>query len=109
MPAARANAAPVDCEAARCTVQATIDAECSCADAKNHGRYTSCVAHVVNRLASEGTIPKKCRNKINGCAIRSTCGKKEGSVAAWKIRRSTTCRTRRSRPSSASDRPVRGP
>ena len=80
MPGGQANAAPVDCEAARCAIQATIDAECSCADAKNHGRYTSCVARVVNRSAREGLIPRKCRNKINGCFIRSTCGKKEGSV-----------------------------
>ena len=81
VPAGQAYAAPVDCEAARCTVQATIDAECPCAEAKNHGRHTSCVARVVNRLAREGTIPKKCRNTINGCAIRSTCGKKDGTVA----------------------------
>ncbi|MEO6028809.1 MAG: hypothetical protein ABIR79_18240, partial [Candidatus Binatia bacterium] len=81
VPAERAGAQPVDCEAARCTIQAAIDAECSCADAKNHGRYTSCVARVVNRSAREGLVPKKCRNKINGCAIRSTCGKREGSVS----------------------------
>lgn len=81
MTVGHANAQPVDCEAARCTVQATIDAECPCALAKNHGRHTSCVARVVNRLAREGTLPKKCRNKVNACAIRSTCGKKAGSVA----------------------------
>ena len=39
-PASRADAEPVDCEAARCTIQSTIDTECSCADAENHGRYT---------------------------------------------------------------------
>jgi hypothetical protein len=77
----RADAASEDCEAARCTIQAAIDAECPCAEAKNHGRYTSCVARVVNRAAREGTIPRSCRNKINGCAIRSTCGKKSGTVA----------------------------
>ena len=74
VPASRASAQPVDCEAARCTIQAEIDAECSCADAKNHGRYTACVARIVNKAAREGTIPKKCRNSINGCFIRSTCG-----------------------------------
>ena len=81
LPVTRANAQPVDCEAARCTIQAAIDAECPCAEAKNHGRYTSCVARVVNRAAREGTIPKKCRNKINGCFIRSTCGKSAEHVA----------------------------
>ncbi len=80
-PTGRANAEPVDCEAARCTVQASIDDECPCADAKNHGRYTACVARVVNRLAREGSIPKRCQNKINGCAIRSTCGKRDGAVS----------------------------
>src|SRR5690349_8783366 len=80
IPSTPSSAQPVDCEAARCTVQAEIDDACPCADAKNHGRYTSCVARVVNRLAREGTIPKKCRNQINGCAIRSTCGKREGVV-----------------------------
>ena len=79
-PTGRALAEPVDCEGARCAIQADIDAECPCADAKNHGRYTACVARVVNRAAREGTIPKKCRNKINGCFIRSTCGKREGVV-----------------------------
>ncbi len=81
LPAVRANAAPVDCEAARCTVQAAIDEECPCAEAKNHSRYTACVSRIVNRLAREGTLPKKCRSKIEGCAIRSTCGKRDGTVA----------------------------
>ena len=80
MPAARASAEPVDCEADRCLIQATIDAECSCALARNHGSYTTCVARVVNAAAHDGTISKRCRGKINGCFIRSTCGKKEGSV-----------------------------
>ncbi|MCC6850456.1 MAG: hypothetical protein IT294_18355 [Deltaproteobacteria bacterium] len=81
LPAARADAAPVDCEAARCAVQATIDAECPCIGAKNHSRYTACVSRVVNRLAREGALPKKCRSKIEGCAIRSVCGKRDGTVA----------------------------
>ncbi len=82
LPAARAaNAEPVDCEAARCTVQASIDEECPCAEAKNHGRYTACVTRIVNRLVREGSVPKKCRTKIEGCAIRSTCGKRDGSVS----------------------------
>ncbi len=80
MPTARASAEPVDCEADRCLIQATIDAECSCALARNHGSYTTCVARVVNAAAHDGTISRRCRGKINGCFIRSTCGKKEGSV-----------------------------
>ncbi|MCC6767165.1 MAG: hypothetical protein IT293_21140 [Deltaproteobacteria bacterium] len=81
LPVVRAEAAPVDCEAARCVVQATIDAECPCVEAKNHSRYTACVSRVVNRLAREGALPKKCRSKIEGCAIRSVCGKRDGTVA----------------------------
>ena len=76
-----AKAQPVDCEAARCAIQAQIDAECPCAEAKNHGRYTACVTRVVNAAVREGIVPKKCRNKINGCAIRSTCGKRDGFVS----------------------------
>src|SRR2546428_10054687 len=81
LPAARANAEPVDCEAERCLIQATIDSECPCAEAKNHGRYTTCVARVVNAAAHDGTISRRCRGKINGCFIRSTCGKRDGAVA----------------------------
>ncbi len=94
VPAVRANAEPVDCEAARCTIQATIDAECPCAEAKNHGRYTSCVGKVVNRLVREKAIPKKCRSKIEGCAIRSTCGKRDGTVACQLPGSSVTSRCR---------------
>ena len=81
IPAGHVSAQPVDCEAARCSVQAEIDAECPCDEAKNHGRYTSCVSRVVNRLARAGTLPKKCRNQIRGCYIRSTCGKRDGTVS----------------------------
>jgi hypothetical protein len=41
----------------------------------NHGRYVSCVAHVVNGLAKDGTIPNNCRGKVKRCAARSICGK----------------------------------
>jgi hypothetical protein len=68
-------AAPVDCEPARCAVQAAIDQECQCDAATNHGRYVSCVAHVVKRLASDESIPVNCKGKIKRCAARSTCGK----------------------------------
>ncbi len=71
--------AGVDCEPARCAVQAAIDAECPCTAASNHGRHVSCVAHVVKRLAADGTIPTNCKGKIKRCAARSICGK-EGFV-----------------------------
>ena len=72
-----------DCEAARCAVQAAIDANCSCQTMNgrnNHGRYVSCVAHEVKRLSDEGAIPVECKGKVKRCAARSTCGKKEGFV-----------------------------
>ena len=65
----------VDCEPARCAVQAAIAAECSCPEASNHGRYVSCVAHVVKRLAANEPIPITCKGKVTRCAARSTCGK----------------------------------
>jgi hypothetical protein len=68
-----------DCEPARCAVQAALDAECPCSVAGNHGRHVSCVAHVVKRLAADGTIPRNCKGKITRCAARSICGK-EGFV-----------------------------
>src|SRR5262245_15686924 len=68
-------AVKVDCEPARCATQTAIAAECPCAEQTNHGRYVSCVAHVVRRLAGEGTIPINCKGKVTRCAAKSTCGK----------------------------------
>jgi hypothetical protein len=43
--------AKTDCEPARCAAQAAIIAQCpSCDDASNHGRFVSCMAHVVKSL-----------------------------------------------------------
>jgi len=68
---ARANQS--DCEPARCAVQDAIN-QCPC-DGKNHGQYVSCVAHVRNQLAKDGTIPKNCKGAVQRCAAHSTCGK----------------------------------
>jgi hypothetical protein len=73
--AAPARSARVDCEPARCAVQAAIAAECPCTESSNHGRYVSCVAHVVKRLSSERVVPVNCKGKVTRCAARSTCGK----------------------------------
>jgi hypothetical protein len=73
--------AKVDCEPARCAVQATVDQECPClgvptgTTAANHGQHVSCVAHAVNKLAKSGTIPKNCKGKVTKCAAKSICGK----------------------------------
>jgi hypothetical protein len=74
-----ARAAAPDCEPARCAVQVRVATECPCESATNHGRYVSCVAHIVNQLAHDGTIPTNCKGKVTRCAARSTCGK-EGFV-----------------------------
>jgi hypothetical protein len=67
--------AQTDCEAARCAVQTAIDQQCPCSTATNHGRHVSCVAHVVNQLAKDMTVPTNCKGKITRCAARSICGK----------------------------------
>src|SRR5262249_57130076 len=65
-----------DCEPARCAAQAAIIAQCpSCDDASNHGRFVSCVAHVVKTLVDDGTVPGNCKGAVVRCAARSTCGK----------------------------------
>lgn len=74
------GAEPLDCQAARCAIEAEIDAECPCAEARNHGRYLACVVRTVNRAVREKRVPTACRNKINGCFIRSLCGKREATV-----------------------------
>ena len=68
-------AARPDCEPARCAVQLAIAAECTCETATNHGRYVSCVAHVVKRFSDQGLIPTNCKGKVTRCAAHSTCGK----------------------------------
>jgi hypothetical protein len=69
------RAATPDCEPARCAVQSRVATECPCESATNHGRYVSCVAHIVNQLAHDGTIPTNCKGKVTRCAAKSTCGK----------------------------------
>ena len=62
-----AQAERPDCEAERCAAQAAISQDCpACSEASNHGRYVSCVAHVVKRTVSPG-----CRGKAIRCAARS--------------------------------------
>jgi hypothetical protein len=70
-----ANAVRPDCEPARCAVQSAIARDCSCEGSTNHGRYVSCVAHVVKRLSHDGLVPTNCKGKVTRCAARSICGK----------------------------------
>jgi hypothetical protein len=70
-----AIAQTVDCEAARCAVQAALDQSCSCDASTNHGRYVSCVARTLQQLWRAGAIPTRCRGRAVSCAARSTCGR----------------------------------
>src|SRR5262249_33594601 len=65
-------------------VRADAAATCDCATASTHGKYVSCVAHVVNDAVGSGNLRAACRSQITHCASRSTCGK-PGAV--------TCCRT----------------
>ena len=72
---------PKTCEDFRCEFQQRIDAECPCDGSGssgkfNHGRYVSCVAHVVKDLVDEG-LPTNCKGKLKRCAARSVCGKQD--------------------------------
>src|SRR5438046_10683896 len=85
IPATWTSAQQLDCEAARCSLQSSIDSCCS--NAKNHGQFVSCVAHAVNAAARDGSIPTNCKGKVTSCAARSTCGN-DGIVTG-----ATTCAT----------------
>jgi hypothetical protein len=64
------------CEEFRCQFQQRLETECPCTGQSNHGRYVSCVAHIVNDLVAEG-LPTNCKGKLKRCAARSVCGKQE--------------------------------
>lgn len=68
------------CEDYRCSFQARLEADCPCTGMGNHGRYVSCVAHVINDLVKEG-LPTKCKGQLKRCAARSTCGKEAQGFA----------------------------
>jgi hypothetical protein len=61
------------CEAERCAVQATIDAQCPCGAARDAAAYRRCAARAVVGVATA------CRPHVLGCLAASTCGR-EGSV-----------------------------
>lgn len=83
--------AQVDCEAARCSVQAAIDTRCPCAAAATHGAHVRCVAQAVRELAADATIPVGCKGPIKRCAARSTCGRRAGTVVCEDPVVSGTC------------------
>ncbi len=74
IPVVSARAQTDSCEAARCAMQARL-AACDCTTADNHGRYVSCITHVIRQLVGEGLVPVNCKGKLVRCAARSVCGK----------------------------------
>jgi hypothetical protein len=85
---AQAQDTALTCEDARCLFQQQVDAECSCSEAANHGRYVKCVGKIIRQLTSEHPEFKNCRGKLVRCAARSTCGK-EGFVTCTKVKLGT--------------------
>jgi hypothetical protein len=67
---------PQSCEDYRCQFQQMIEQSCPCTGNSNHGRYVSCVAHVINDLVDQG-LPTNCKGKLKRCAARSVCGKQD--------------------------------
>src|SRR6185436_16745263 len=83
--------------AALAALRATVESECDCAGASNHGRYVSCVARMANKAVRTGDLRAPCRQKFLECAGNSTCGR-PGSVACCRTdaRGNTRCSIKRS-------------
>jgi len=79
------------CEEARCLFQQMLTTECPCSEATNHGQHVSCVAHVVNELAKNESIPQNCTGKLKRCAARSVCGKQERGFVTCQFVEYGTC------------------
>jgi len=71
---ANAQATELTCDEWRCEFQDRVEARCPCSEQTNHGRYVSCVAHVVKELVADG-LPTRCKGKLKRCAAKSVCGK----------------------------------
>src|SRR5256712_6205031 len=56
-------------------VRAMATEQCDCDGASNHGKYVSCVAHVVNEAVGDGLLRAECSDAVVGCAAASTCGR----------------------------------
>lgn len=65
--------------AAIATVLATVDRACPCDSAKNEHTYRACIAAIVKRAASDGTLPSQCKRTARETLAVSTCGR-EGAV-----------------------------
>ncbi|HEY2773121.1 MAG TPA: hypothetical protein VGK20_03610 [Candidatus Binatia bacterium] len=81
---------PPTCEDFRCQFQSDVDTECPCNQMDNHGRYVSCVAHIVKKLVDQG-MPKNCKGKLVRCAARSVCGMQDQGFSTCTINTYGTC------------------
>ncbi|MFN2427259.1 MAG: hypothetical protein ABR587_12520 [Candidatus Binatia bacterium] len=93
------------CEDFRCQFQAAIEAECPCDGQSNHGRYVSCVAHIVKGLEAQG-LPRNCKGKLKRCAAKSVCGKQERGFATCTTFEYGTCVANESLPSTCDTDPT---
>ena len=89
---ALAQEEPLTCEDYRCQFQTQIEEECRCSENGNHGRYVSCVAHVVKDLVDQG-LPTNCTGKLKRCAARSVCGKQDRGFHTCTTFEYSTCDT----------------
>ena len=61
--------------AATAAVEASIEAQCDCHGARNHGTYVHCAKQVAKAAVKAGTLSVACKNAVVSCAGRSVCGK----------------------------------
>ena len=87
---ARAQETALTCEDYRCQFQQRLLDECNCSSAGNHGRYVSCVAHLIKSLVDEG-MPVNCKGKLQRCAARSVCGKQDRGFQTCTTFEYSTC------------------
>ncbi len=68
---------PAQCPdaAAAAAIEASIEAQCHCHEATNHGAYVRCAAKVAKAAVKAGTLPRHCQGAVKSCASLSTCGK----------------------------------
>jgi len=53
----------------------SIDDQCSCETAPNHGNYVSCVTRAASELRKQGVITNRDKAELTKAAAKSSCGK----------------------------------
>jgi len=89
VPGSASAASPNKCDtpeerAQLAAASATVQAQCDCENARNHGTFVKCARAAIDALIANGDLSADCRGEARRCAARSTCGR-PGTV--------TCCRT----------------